>query len=115
MAQPHPSDEGRRVPGPARDSDTDRAIANVASRLRDREIHLTGRETSEQLVDMLTAVEAFEAAVAELGGDSMSNSPDSEDPEEPRFVLPRRAADDSPSRYTTRVREAARRLASRAD
>ena len=113
MVQVNPGDNARagRAPDPA----TATAAANVASRLRDREIAIDGRETSEQLVDMLSAVEQFETAVAQLGGDNMNNAPDSADPEEPRFVLPRRRAGESAGDYTSRVREAADRLQPRTD
>jgi hypothetical protein len=115
MARPDPTELAQRDFNTGGDSDRERAMSSAASRLRDREIPISGRETGEQLADMLSAVEQFEAAVAALGGDSMNNAPDSADPEEPRYVLPRRAEGESAGEYTARLRDAAERLAARAD
>ncbi len=95
---------------PARAADLERATANTASRLHDREIELSGSETSEQLVDLLSAVEGFEAMVAQRGGDNMSNAPDSADPENAAYVLPKRRQGEPIGAYTWRIREAAERL-----
>jgi hypothetical protein len=81
---------------------------SVASTLSARGVELTGGESSEELVEMLDAVERFEAAVSEAGGDRMVNDPDSTDPQEAAFVLPRRAVDESPYEYADRVMLAAR-------
>jgi hypothetical protein len=95
---------------PDRDLERESVSATVAATLRARGVELTGRESSEQLVEMLDAMERFEAAVSEAGGDRMVNDPDSTDPQEEAFVLPRRAADESPFEYAERVQRAARRL-----
>jgi hypothetical protein len=95
---------------PERDSERDRVSAAVAATLRARGVELTGRETSDQLADVLSAVERFEAAVSEIGGDRMVNDPNSTQPEDEAFVLPRRADDESPGQYADRVLRAARRL-----
>lgn len=112
MPQLDPFEAKQHDLNPERDADRERAMANVTSRLHDREIPLTGSESSEQLVDILTAVEEFEAAVSLQGGDNMNNAADSADPEDPRLVLPKRQASDSPAAYIARVREAASRLGS---
>jgi hypothetical protein len=93
-----------------RSLERDSVSQQIASRLRDREIALTGDESSDQLADLLTAVERFENAVARLGGDSMTNAPDSNDPDTEAFVLPRRRGDESVAEYTRRVTTAAERL-----
>lgn len=95
---------------PDRDVERDRVTAAVAAKLESRGVALTGRESSDQLADILTAVERFEAAVSELGGDRMINDPDSSNPQDPAFVLPARAVDESPGQYSDRVLRAARRL-----
>lgn len=86
------------------------AATEVDARLRDLGVVLTGRETSEQLVDMLEAVEAFEAAVEAKGGDLFVNSIQSTQPENPEFVLPRRSAHESPEDYILKVSAATDRI-----
>jgi hypothetical protein len=93
-----------------RDPERERVAANVAATLTARGVELTGRETADQLADVLSAVEQFEAAVSEIGGDRMVNDPRSSQPEDEAFVLPLRAADESPGQYADRVLRAARRL-----
>ncbi|MEJ7812748.1 MAG: hypothetical protein WKG32_20205 [Gemmatimonadaceae bacterium] len=107
MRTPHhrdrsPSDETGADPG--READEARATANIASRLRDRDIKISGRDDGEELTDLLTAVEEFESAVARHGGDNMVNTLASVDPQDAAFVLPVRNADESVRAYTTRVR-----------
>ncbi|HVE80412.1 MAG TPA: hypothetical protein VNA89_16225 [Gemmatimonadaceae bacterium] len=98
-----------------RSVERDTVAQQIASRLRDREIPLSGDESSDQLADLLTAVERFEHAVARLGGDSMTNAPDSNDPDAVAFVLPKRRADESVGDYGRRVTAAAERLLESAD
>ena len=95
---------------PERERERESVSSSVAATLSARGVELTGRESSEQLVEVLDAVERFEAAVSEAGGDRMLNDPDSSDPQEEAFVLPRRAADESPLEYAERVQRAARRI-----
>jgi len=47
------------------------AAAEVTARLRARRITVTGAESPEDLVNLLSAVERFEAAVEAHGGDLM--------------------------------------------
>jgi len=47
------------------------AVVEVAARLRTRGITVTGAERPEELADLLSAVERFEAAVEAHGGDLM--------------------------------------------
>jgi hypothetical protein len=95
---------------PDREQERRIVSSSVAATLEARGVDLTGDESSEQLVEMLDAVELFEAAVSEAGGDRMVNTPDSTDPQEEAFVLPRRGADESPYEYAERVQRAARRI-----
>lgn len=104
-------EELQRELEPDRDVERDRVSAAVAATLRARGVELTGRESSAQLADILSAVERFEAAVSEIGGDRMVNDPESPQPEDAAFVLPQRAADESPGQYSDRLLRAARRLA----
>jgi hypothetical protein len=95
---------------PDREQERRSVSSSVAATLESRGVHLAGDESSEQLVEMLDAVERFEAAVSEAGGDRMINTPESTNPQEEAFVLPRRRADESPFEYADRVQRAARRI-----
>src|SRR3989454_6424477 len=64
--------------------------AEVAARLRDRGVAVTGAERPEDLADLLSAVERFEAAVEGHGGDLMVDDLRSPEPDDAHFVLPRR-------------------------
>jgi hypothetical protein len=48
-------------------------------------------------------VERFESIVESRGGDSMTNSPDSSEPDNPAFVLPERRAREPAAEYTARI------------
>jgi hypothetical protein len=78
----------------------------VADRLRRRGIPLAGDERPEDLADLLTAVERFEASVEARGGDLMVDDLNSSEPDDPHFVLPARQADESVRDYIARVDEA---------
>jgi hypothetical protein len=64
----------------------------------------------DSVVDLLEAVEAFERAVIAAGGDLMLDTPPSKQPDNARFVLPRRSGDESILDFTKRVRAATSRL-----
>src|SRR5437870_10191034 len=68
------------------------AAAEVTARLRSRGITVTGGENPEDLVDLLSAVERFEAAVEAHGGDLMVDDLKSSRPDDSHFVMPPRAA-----------------------
>ena len=102
-----------RDASPSRQADLERATAIAVARLRDRDVELTGSETSGQLVRLLSAVEEFEAAVERCGGDTMVNTIRSREPESEAFVLPVRRADEGVGAYTARIRRASEALAER--
>lgn len=110
MSPIRPWEELQREFDTERDLERDRVTESVAATLRARGVELTGSENADQLADVLSAVEEFEAAVSEVGGDRMVNDPRSSQPEDEAFVLPRRAADESPRQYADRVLRAAQRL-----
>lgn len=83
------------------------AALETAARLRSRGIEVTGREDSEALVDLLTAVESFEEAVEMHGGDLMVDDLKSSRPDDPHFVVPRRREGEPLRDYIGRI-EAAR-------
>lgn len=102
------SSEGRdRELNPHRGEDEQRNAERVSATLAARGARVDGGETSEQLVQMLEAVERFESAVSALGGDRMVDDPDSPAPDDPDFVLPRRRDDESVPSYIARVERTA--------
>ena len=95
---------------PHRDEDQERAARTITGQLMQRGIELAGDEDGDEAANLLSAVEAFEAAVAKRGGDSMTNAPDSNDPDYERYVVPRRKDDEGTRAYTARVLRAAQKL-----
>ena len=79
------------------------AAAEVAARLRSRGITVTGGENPEELVDLLSAVERFEAAVEAHGGDLMVDDLKSSRPDDSHFVVPRRAPGEVVRTYIGRI------------
>src|SRR2546422_1396684 len=75
---------------PHRKEERDAAVAEVAARLRGRGVTVTGTEPPDDLANLLTAVERFEAAVEAHGGDLMVDDLKSREPDDRHFVLPRR-------------------------
>ena len=86
-----------------READTDRAAAEVADRLRRRGVAVTGSERSDDLADLLSAVERFEKAVEAHGGDLMVDDLKSSQPDDRHFVLPRREHSEAVRAYITRI------------
>jgi len=79
------------------------AAAEVTARLRSRGITVTGGENAEDLVDLLSAVERFEAAVEAHGGDLMVDDLKSSRPDDRHFVVPRRAPREAVQAYIGRI------------
>ena len=91
--------------------DVERAAADeVRDRLRSRGIAVTGTDRPEDLVDLLSAVERFEAAVEAHGGDLMVDDLESSRPDDPHFVVPRRRQGEPSRAYIGRIDEATARL-----
>src|SRR6267378_5798221 len=86
------------------------AVAEVAARLRSRGITVTGAERPEELANLLSAVERFEAAVEAHGGDLMVDDLKSSRPDDRHFVVPRRAHGEAVRKYIVRIDEAAAQL-----
>lgn len=95
---------------PHRREEIDGAALETGGRLRQKGVLLTGRETSAHLDDLLTAVDRFEAAVIARGGDLFVNSPTSDPPEDPEFVIPQRVPGEDAEAYAARINAAAQRL-----
>ena len=100
------------APDSGRD-DRHRVESEVASHLRSRGVHLTGRETDEELVELLEAIERFERVVKRHGGDLMVDEPmdsdEAREPDDPRFVLPRRRDGEPVNAFVGRIAEATHR------
>jgi broad specificity phosphatase PhoE len=92
---------------PHRDEERARAVAEVSDRLRRRGIAVTGTERPEDLADLLSAVERFEAAAEAHGGDPIVDEPRSTEPDDVHFVIPRRPHGESTRDYIERVERAA--------
>ncbi|PYP70015.1 MAG: hypothetical protein DMD41_15850 [Gemmatimonadetes bacterium] len=86
------------------------AAAEVRARLRGRGIAVTGAESPEDLVNLLSAVERFEQAVEAHGGDLMVDDLKSARPDDRHFVVPRRAQREAVRAYIGRIDEATAQL-----
>ena len=88
----------------------DAARNEIADRLRRRGVNLTGREKGEELVEILEAVERFEVAVQDRGGDLMVDEPVGSappiEPDDSAFVLPKRDPSESVASFIERIAEA---------
>lgn len=111
------ADASRRGTSPSSDTNEDafrHAQAEIASRLRDRGVRLTGSETGDDLADLLDAVERFEAAVEQAGGDLMLDEPVGSaapiQPDNVEFVMPRRSNGESVAAYIDRLAAASQRV-----
>ena len=94
--------------------DLARARETIAGMLSTRGIPVRDGDRSADLARLLDAVEMFEESVARAGGDSMTNAPDSRQPDNARYVLPVRGAAEVARDYAVRVRAAAS-MVTRAD
>lgn len=103
-------EEQQEALDPHRREERDGAALELAGRLRQKGVLFTGRETGSQLDDLMTAVDRFEAAVIARGGDLFVNTPTSNPPENPEFVIPRRVPGEDAEAYAARINEAAKRL-----
>jgi hypothetical protein len=83
------------------------ATEEVTDRLRRRGIVVTGTDRPRDLVDLLSAVERFEAAVEAHGGDLMMDDLKSSKPDDRHFVVPRRGPSETVRAYIGRIAEAA--------
>ncbi len=78
--------------------------------LAQRGVRLFGNETDDELSDLWSAVDRFESVVESRGGDTLTNAPDSAEPDNPDFVLPERRAREAVESYVGRIRAAAAAL-----
>ena len=85
----------------------DTITPELRSRALQKGMELDGTEAADELDDLLTAIDRFEAAVEEKGGDLMINQQQSSPPENPGFVVPHRHRGEHIVTYTERVQAAA--------
>ena len=93
-----------------------RAAELLAGRLSSLGITLDGSETPEALEQLVEAIERFEDAVEARGGDLMVDEPPRGQkgrPDDARFRLPLRHADESAKAYVERLSQASANLRSR--
>jgi hypothetical protein len=95
---------------PHRGEEQSRAREHASEILAHRGVLLSGDETDDELADLWSAVERFEAIVEARGGDTMTNAPDSAEPDNPAFVLPERKAREAAADYAKRILDAAEQL-----
>jgi hypothetical protein len=106
------STDVNEVLNPHRGEEQVRAREHAADILARRGVRLYGDESDDELAELWSAVDRFEAIVEARGGDTMTNAPDSAEPDNPAFVLPERKARESAGDYTRRVLQAAADLTS---
>ena len=95
------------------DRERDRVAAELASRLRARGVAIRNDDSNDAVSEMEDAVERFEDEVSSRGGDLMVDEPPrghSGKPDDPRFRLPLRHADESVDHYLSRLDQATDRL-----
>lgn len=86
--------------------DLARVSQDLAGRLRARGVAVHDDDSPDGIVLLVEAVEVFERAVEARGGDLMVDEPPlnhAGQPDDPHFLLPVRADDESASAYATRL------------
>ncbi len=106
---------------PREGDDVGRVSGELAGRLETLGIQLTGTERPQELLDMVEAVDRFEAAVESHGGDLMVDEGPrgrTTEPDDRHFALPVRAKHEAVAQYLERLAratDAVRRHGRRAD
>lgn len=103
-------EDHQRDLNPNRTTEQRDAVAEIVSRLQGRGIVVSRADDAEDLVDLLTEVERFEAAVEMHGGDLMVDDLDGSQPDDVHFVLPRRTHGEALRAYMGRIEEATAKL-----
>jgi broad specificity phosphatase PhoE len=86
--------------------DLARVSQELAARLRTRGVAVHDDDAPDAIVLVSEAVETFERAVQSRGGDLMVDEPPRNhagEPDDPHFLLPTRADDESASAYAARL------------
>ena len=85
---------------PHREEQIEAAMVETADRLRRRGVKVTRRERPDELADLLSAIERFEAEVEARGGDLMVDA----------GLLPLRKRGENTTSYINRIHDARRKL-----
>jgi hypothetical protein len=107
---PDESEATSEMLDPHRSEEREAVAIELSGRLAQKGVEVGSDEDSGQLADLLSAVEEFERAVIAAGGDLYVDSPTSKEPDERRFVLAQRRADEPVARYTQRIIAAAKAI-----
>ena len=94
----------------ADDAERDRIARDMAGRLFTRGVDVRNGDSNDDVTAMGEAVERFEDLVQAGGGDLMVDEPprgQKGEPDEARFRLPLRRADESARKYVARLQRAA--------
>lgn len=84
-----------------------RVAQEWASRLRAQGVAVYDSDSPNEVLQLVESVEEFESAVESRGGDLMVDEPPvngEAQPDDPHFLLPPRAADESVAAYIRRLR-----------
>jgi hypothetical protein len=98
---------------PRDDNEVTRVAQDIAGRLRQRGVRVRDDDSPDDIVRLLEGIEAFERAVQSKGGDLMVDEPPahgSVQPDDPHFLLPARADDESVAQYLARLEAATREV-----
>jgi hypothetical protein len=98
-----PASELDAALNPHRAEEQSRARERNLDVLGQRGVRLFGDETDDELADLWTAVDRFESVVEARGGDTLTNAPDSAEPDNPAFVLPERKDREGVAPYVARI------------
>ncbi|MEP6834994.1 MAG: hypothetical protein ABJB74_16525 [Gemmatimonas sp.] len=86
--------------------ETNRVRDQLAARLLNRGVRVHTQDTPDALGTLTESVESFEAAVEARGGDLMMDEPPAgrrAQPDNPAFVLPTRASNETAHSYSSRI------------
>jgi hypothetical protein len=103
-------EEQQRILDPHRIEEQRRAREETEDRLRDRGITVYARDSDEDAIDLLDAIQRFESVVESHGGDLLVNRLGSSEPEDPAFVPPARGTGERAADYRARIDAATDRL-----
>lgn len=110
MASPSPERRDGTVDNSLRTEERQRVRDELDARLRHRGASITGSESDDEILALANAVDAFERAVMQSGGDLMVDTPESSRPDNPDFVLPQRYGDEDVDAYIRRIQQTAERI-----
>jgi hypothetical protein len=102
MTQPNEADA-------LRDDDVRRVSRELAGRLETLGVRVRGTERPEELLEMVEAIDRFETAVEDHGGDLMMDEGPrgrTTEPDDPHFALPLRGEHESVADYLDRLARA---------